>query len=642
MLHERGGAIGVAFLLAAAGVEADEVAGDVLYLLLGAFFHLLPRSCAQAAQAGRFALLAFVFADFVERVDADEHHVVVAIDEFDDFLRRAVGVGHPDESGKTAYAVVHVHHEVARLELRQFFQRQRHLSVAGTVAAQAVLVETVEYLVVGVEAGVERVVDVTGVERVVDGREAEAAAHLVEDALQALVLFGTVGTDIEGIAGGQVLAEGLTDKVEVLVEKRLGGGVETHGGLRLGRGVRADFDALQGEHAAHEGLAGDEERLAVEAFGLFGGLHLARGVALSLRLASETVVVDARNEVVDEAEVVEHGDGVRGEQVGEGDQRVGRGLEFGHDGHGRTDVARQLRLDVERAQRLYLVAEEVGPEREFRRVGVDVENAAADGKLTGLVDVVPAAEPERQQAFLESGEVGGVADGEADGPVVERAARGYPLGHGVGIGHHHPRLPVGRTAQAAQHVGAQYFVGCIALGVFHRPPIGRREKEHLLLTEHLDGIVVKVTGGFGVVHHGQQQAAAHPAGQGRHHHRGRRAAKPRAENRPYGTVAYEAGQGFHAGMPVVKRSYVFRFHRRKITKKRLYRVPAGRENGLSATGNQAETAENPPTGFQAWAAERRFGRTALASTLRALPMNNLPPEKTSRRPEQVRTPRRFR
>ena len=59
------GAVGETFLLAATGVELNEVAGDVLNLGLRAFFHTLPGSCAKAAYAWRFAFLALVFRDFM-------------------------------------------------------------------------------------------------------------------------------------------------------------------------------------------------------------------------------------------------------------------------------------------------------------------------------------------------------------------------------------------------------------------------------------------------------------------------------------------------------------------------------------------------------------------------------------------------
>ena len=83
----------------------------------------------------RFALLAFVFRHLVERMDGDEHHVIVLIREFDHLLHRTVGTRHAHQSGKASHAVVNVYDIVARLKLHQFFQRQRHFGVACMVGA---------------------------------------------------------------------------------------------------------------------------------------------------------------------------------------------------------------------------------------------------------------------------------------------------------------------------------------------------------------------------------------------------------------------------------------------------------------------------------------------------------------------------
>ena len=69
------------------------------------------------------------------------------------------GYRHSDQSAEAADAVVDVDDIVADFELLDFLQRQRHLTGTRLVALEVVLVETVEYLVVGQQAGTGIVVD---------------------------------------------------------------------------------------------------------------------------------------------------------------------------------------------------------------------------------------------------------------------------------------------------------------------------------------------------------------------------------------------------------------------------------------------------------------------------------------------------
>lgn len=93
-------------------VEADEVAGNVFYLALGAVFEALPGAGAELRQLGRHAFGAAVFAELVERVDVDQDDVVVLIEELNHLLGLSGHVG-AYETAEAANAVVGVDHEVA-------------------------------------------------------------------------------------------------------------------------------------------------------------------------------------------------------------------------------------------------------------------------------------------------------------------------------------------------------------------------------------------------------------------------------------------------------------------------------------------------------------------------------------------------
>ena len=221
MLHEAVVAEGKALLLAAAAIEQNQVAGNVLDLLLRALLHALPGAGADVTDAWRLALFALVFRDLVQAVDRDIDGVVARVDDLDDLLH-LVAVLHSHQAAEAPHTVVDMHHIVAHLELLQFLQRQRHLAAHRAFAAQVVFVVAVEYLVVGEEGHMQVVVAEAGVQGVVNRCELDACLLVVEDALQAVRLLLAVGQDIEVGPLVLKLLESIDEQVEVLVEYRLG------------------------------------------------------------------------------------------------------------------------------------------------------------------------------------------------------------------------------------------------------------------------------------------------------------------------------------------------------------------------------------------------------------------------------------
>ena len=178
------------------------------------------------------------------------HNVAALIDDAYCLL---VGVSgrHSDKSPELAYAEVHMHDEVARLHFLKLFHSESHLAGARRVAAQAVLVEAVEYLMVGEEACAQVVVGEALVQCPVHRFELYVIVTrlylvAVEDVAQTLCLFLAVGKDIEFVAHKTVVFERTGEKVEVFVEKRLRSDVERDGGIRRARGVMAYLYAAEG------------------------------------------------------------------------------------------------------------------------------------------------------------------------------------------------------------------------------------------------------------------------------------------------------------------------------------------------------------------------------------------------------------
>ena len=236
VLEVRVGAIGKTFLLAAAAVEADEVAGDVLDFRFRALLHALPGTGTKTADARRLALLALVLRDLVQGVDGDIDDVIVLVDNLDHLLHGRGGGrggngsgavdGHADEASEAADAVIHMDDVVAHFKLLQFLQRESHLSRTSTVAAEVVFVEAVEDLMVCEEADLQVVVGEACVQSLVNWDEMQLRRLLLEDGSQAVGLLPRICQNVDGVALGEVVLEGVGDEVEVLVEDGLRSGGE--------------------------------------------------------------------------------------------------------------------------------------------------------------------------------------------------------------------------------------------------------------------------------------------------------------------------------------------------------------------------------------------------------------------------------
>ena len=110
-----------ALFVAACGVEAYQVAGDVFQLALGAFLHLVPRSGAELVEPWLDTFLATVFCELVQRMYRHEYLVIVQVGELYHLLHLAVDIG-AYQSSEFSHSVVDVYYVVAHFNLRQLFQ----------------------------------------------------------------------------------------------------------------------------------------------------------------------------------------------------------------------------------------------------------------------------------------------------------------------------------------------------------------------------------------------------------------------------------------------------------------------------------------------------------------------------------------
>ena len=78
---------------------------------------------------------------------------------------------HPNQTTELSHTMIDMYHEVANLKLLDLLQREGHLTTAGLVALEVILMETVENLVVGEEADAQIVVGKTLMEGILDRSE---------------------------------------------------------------------------------------------------------------------------------------------------------------------------------------------------------------------------------------------------------------------------------------------------------------------------------------------------------------------------------------------------------------------------------------------------------------------------------------
>ena len=82
----------------------------------------------------------------------DRHiHLVVALIYYSDNLLEGITDRHTDESGKLTDSVVNMNNEITRFHFLKLLHRKCHLTGTSRLSSEIVLMETLEYLVVGEE-----------------------------------------------------------------------------------------------------------------------------------------------------------------------------------------------------------------------------------------------------------------------------------------------------------------------------------------------------------------------------------------------------------------------------------------------------------------------------------------------------------
>ena len=134
----------------ALGIEAYQLASNILDGLFGGLFHPLPSARAEFVDLWwSVALFALVASNAVQGVNAHQQHIAIAIDQLDRLLLFAPLDG-VDKASETPHSVVDMHHIITYLQLIKL--GNGHTLPAVYFSSERVAVIALENLVVGVEA----------------------------------------------------------------------------------------------------------------------------------------------------------------------------------------------------------------------------------------------------------------------------------------------------------------------------------------------------------------------------------------------------------------------------------------------------------------------------------------------------------
>ena len=207
----------------------------------------------------------------------------------------------------------------------------------------------------------------------------------------------------------------------------------------------------------------------------------------------------------DPLDVLTGDDGIGRQELDERDAAHLVLAEAGGDGDLGKGFLGELRIDLEGAQRLDLVAEEVDAVGVFGGIAEDVEDGAAHGILTGFIDVIDALEASVKEHFGHELLIDLLLLVQGEDGVVHFRVLGHLFGESLGIGHHQEgigRGTFGRRVVVAlddgldgrERLGAQDLVGRVDLSVLDAALVAAGEERHGVLAADLTQVVVEVAG----------------------------------------------------------------------------------------------------------------------------------------------------
>ena len=163
-----------------------------------------------------------------------------------------------------------MNNKVTNLKLLYLLECQRHFTATGLVALKVVLMESVEYLMIGKETHFKIIIDKTLMQSFFNRGKTNCAMFalclgtLRKDILKTLILLGTISKNIELITLLKISIERLEQQLEILMEKRLYRDIKTNNTAIGHRRTVTKLDATEVLGLRHKLRTCDERHFFLE------------------------------------------------------------------------------------------------------------------------------------------------------------------------------------------------------------------------------------------------------------------------------------------------------------------------------------------------------------------------------------------
>ena len=152
---------------------------------------------------------------------------------------------------------------------------------------------------------------------------------------------------------------------------------------------------------------------------------------------------------------------------------------FRHNFDGITLILRKLVFDVEGADGINLITEEIDTERIFATVGIDIEDASTNGKLTRFIDVISLLKSEITQLMHDIYLCYLLSYGKFEDSLIQNLLGNHEFRQGIRIRNDIDLLA---SRQSCQHFRSQDFVCRIPLTILDGAAVAGRKEEDTLLS----------------------------------------------------------------------------------------------------------------------------------------------------------------
>ena len=213
-------------------------------------------------------------------------------------------------------------------------------------------------------------------------------------------------------------------------------------------------------------------------------------------------------------------------------------------------VTAELVVHLEGADAVHLIAKEVDAVWQLVREGIDVDDAATNGKLPRLIDVIRPVEAEAEQRLLHEHDIHPLPYAQAQSLLAEFLFRYNKFGESLGVRHDEERQTSCR--ESGKHFRSEDFLSGIALAELDGSLVAAWEEEHLVVAQESRQVVIEIASLFLIIEHKNIRHIQHlwsPFCQRSEHKRSATSLQSGKLYRLIRPLLQFCSKGFHARMP---------------------------------------------------------------------------------------------